>query len=477
MHGGTLLLRYNVVMITTKNIRWLSGVWVTAITLLSISMPVSASSLRTLQQVTPFSEVLGGAELALAPMQSRAGNMSADGRFVVFWSANGSVVANDTNQASDIFIYDRTTAQTQRLLLGANHTQANNDVENATISANGRYIAFTTRATNTVLGAQCVPSYGCAFTALLDRQTGSMKLVNRSSSGQLLPISNEYRPLARLLPAMVSADGSQVVFGALAVDNTADLYVRDMHTGSVKQVNIDRAGRPAAVDAADVTVSADGHYVAFSTVTALTPHDTNGGRDVYIRNVSQAQTMLVSHALHSIRAGNNISDSPVISADGSTVVYRSTATDLTATHDPHAPSNIFAYTIAAGQTRQISAAMGGGQTNGNSFSPSISANGSFVTFVSEATNMSRQPDTSEADVFLYYQRAGIIRKIPRSLRQGITSLVMGSPAISDNGRALSYVLYTQISIDPAQNTRNLYMSYDPVVDIPFYDPNDYIDLL
>lgn len=412
-----------------------------------------------------------------APQQSRTNTVTADGRLAVFWSEAGNLVAGDTNDSSDIFIFDRITKVTQRLNLGAGGTQSNGHTRNVTISADGRYLGFTTGATNTAVGPQCIPGHDCVFSGVLDRTTGAITVGSKDSSGQLMPVTYGVRPITTMHTAIISGDGKSLLFSATSpIERAPDIFVRNLAAGTTEQANVSEQGIRSQRGVYDPTISNDGRFVAFSTASSLMPEDHNTLSDVYVRDMLQAKTKVISLEYNDLYPIGNASESAAISGNGQFVVYKAYTTGLSG--NPNDISNIYLYNIQNGSTKQISNAKFGGRPNGSSNNPSITTDGSHITFTSAASNLVRagQQDTSDIDIFLYYNNSGITRIIKLPPRTDVEMFVMGSPVINGNGRAIAYQLYTRSTSNPASNAHYIYFDYDPVSHIPFYDPGDILDL-
>lgn len=450
----------------------LKAIMTLALALVLPASSVGASSLSANWIMGGVWEGPSGSLAHHAPQQSRANTVTADGRLAVFWSEAGNLVAGDTNNSSDIFIFDRVAKLTQRLNLGAGGAQSNGHTRNVTISADGRYVGFTTAATNTAAGPQCIPGHDCVFSGVLDRTTGAITVGSKDSSGQLMPVTYGIRPITTMHTAIISGDGKSLLFGATSPSERApDIFVRDIAAGTTKQANVSDQGVRSQSGVYDPTISSDGRFVAFSTASSLSPEDDNTRSDVYVRDMFQAKTKVISLPV------GDASESAVISGNGQFVVYKAYAAGLPGS--PSGISNIYLYNIQNGSTKQISNAKFGGRPNGSSDNPSITADGSHITFTSTASNLVRagQQDTSDTDIFLYYNNSGITRIIKLPPRTDVEMFVMGSPVINGNGKAVTYQLYTRSASNPAANAYYIYFNYDPVSNIPFYDPEDRLDLL
>ncbi|MDQ1612242.1 MAG: hypothetical protein QOG00_2173 [Pyrinomonadaceae bacterium] len=277
-------------------------------------------------------------------------SFSADGRVVAFASSASNLVTNDTNGAvTDIFVRDLQAGTTALVSANTGSTgSGNNSSSIPTISADGRFVVFNSRATNLVTlndanGADdvFVRDLAAAKTTLVSVNTGGTATGGKSSSLRS--------------PQAISANGNIIAFVSNAADLVGndtngtidDVFVRDVAAGVTKLVTANAAGTGSGNSfsaANEVSISADGRFVTFdSSATDLVAGITSGEtQDVFVRDVQQSQTTLVSPNLQRTRGGNSSSSGITISADGSTVVFTSFATDLVAT-DTNNALDVFAY--------------------------------------------------------------------------------------------------------------------------------------
>ena len=158
-------------------------------------------------------------------------------------------------------------------------------------------------------------------------------------------------------------------------------------------------GTQANGDSASPAISADGRYVAFgSDASNLVPGDTNGTSDVFVRDLRSGTTQRVSVATDGTQA-NGDSDSPAISADGRYVAFASYASNLVP-GDTNGTADVFVRDLRSGTTRRVSVATDGTQANGDSGSPAISADGRYVAFESDASNLVPGDTNHCVDVFV-----------------------------------------------------------------------------
>jgi Tol biopolymer transport system component len=186
--------------------------------------------------------------------------LSADGRFVAFYSAANNLVPEDTNGHADVFVHDQLTGLTERVSMAADGTQANHASDSPRLSADGRYIAFTSLAGNLVAGDW--NETGDIF--VHDRQTGETERVSVAANGAQTDAGSD--------GASISADGRFVAFTSYAwnlvpndTNEFEDVFVHDRQTGLTKIVSVASAGTLGNLSAGRASLSADGRFVAFES--------------------------------------------------------------------------------------------------------------------------------------------------------------------------------------------------------------------
>lgn len=284
--------------------------------------PVEAASTVRIS-VGPNGEQANGA--------SRTPAISGDGRYVVFESSATNLVAGDTNNASDIFVFDRQTATTTRVSVSSGGAPANGSSSRPAISGDGRIVVFESLATN--LGGTGLTGYVAQVFAH-DRQTGETVLVSRSTGGTPGDSSS-------IWPA-VSADGRVVAFLSSArnlvgsdTNDWQDVFVHDRVTGETTRVSVASNGAQGTpptnqwMDLAQaVSLSADGRHVAFAVRTkGLVPGDTNDDSDVFLHDRLHGETLRVSETAQGIGA-DAYSMTPVVSGDGAHVLFMTRSSNL-----------------------------------------------------------------------------------------------------------------------------------------------------
>jgi hypothetical protein len=361
--------------------------------------------------------------------------ISADGRFVAFTSAASNLVAGDTNGSDDVFVRDRVAKVTRRVSVGPTGQQANGDSLKPAISADGRFVAFDSVASNLVAG----DTNGSFDVFVRDRVA---KVTRRVSVG---PAGQEAN--GGSYDAAISADGRFVAFISSASNLVAgdtngsyDVFVRDRVAQVTRRMSVGPAGQQANGGSLQPAISADGRFVAFwSWASNLVAGDTNNADDVFVRDRVAQVTRRVSVGPAGQQA-NDGSLHPAISADGRFVTFRSWASNLVA-GDTRGRIDVFVRDRVAQVTRRVSVGQGGRQANGDSFEPAISAHGRFVTFGSFAPNLVAGDINHRPDVFVRDRRAHLTRRVsigPAGRQANRRSL---QPAISAHGRYVAFESY------------------------------------
>jgi hypothetical protein len=326
--------------------------------------------------------------------------LSADGRYVVFQSKASDLTATpDLNNFFDVFVRDTQTGVTT--LVSVNNAGTAGAAFNASISADGRYIAFQSSSPDLVSTAD---TNNLDDIFVRDMQTGTTKLVSLNHAGTGPANSLSSFPL-------ISANGHVVTFLSFASDltslnqtaNSEQLYARDLQTNVTKLVSINSVGtsggNAGSAQGTPPTLSTDGRFVAFeSQANDLVTNDLNQnntfGTDVFVRDLQTNTTTLVSVNSTGTGSGNHDSaganpgttgSSIRISDDGRFVAFASRATNLvTGITYPGGPSffqqNVFVRDLQAGTTAILTVnSAGTAATIGRT--PAMSADGRYVAYV------------------------------------------------------------------------------------------------
>ncbi len=371
--------------------------------------------------------------------------VSADGRYIAFNSEASNLVPDDTNGMWDVFVHDRVTGQTTRVSVASDGAEGDGWSAEPAISGDGRYVAFASGASN------LVPNDWNASDDIFihDCVTGVTERVSVASGG-----SEGHGPMGYLLNrhAEMSSDGRLVVFDSYAVDlvagdtnNAQDVLVHDRLTGTTERVSVANDGSQGASEAGDPSISSDGRYIAFcSAASNLVPGDTNGVDDVFLRDRFAGTTERVSLAGDGSEGNGagGTGEGPMasISADGRYIAFQSEATDLVP-GDTNGFRDVFLRDRLTGQTERISVSSDGTQGDDTSHPGGVSAAGRYITFWSAAANLVAGDTNGTSDVFVHDRLTGQTERVSLANdgsegNQGVGS--WGSSSSAD-GRVVAFM--------------------------------------
>jgi Tol biopolymer transport system component len=321
-------------------------------------------------------------------------SISATGRYVAFSDNAPNLVEGDRNFRYDVVVRDRVRGETTRVSVSSTGAEGNNDSAFPSISANGRFVAFLSLASNLVPG---------------DR------------------------------------------------NHRADVFVRDRKLGKTTRVDVSSTGAEANDGSIWLpAISDNGRVVAFfSRSTNLVPNDHNGIADFFVRDLKRGETTRVSVSSSGGeqtrgRGSEELGIVPALSATGRFVAFFSASPNLVE-GDHNGTDDIFVRDRKLGETTRVSVSSTGEEGNGGSlFYPSISANGRYVAFTSYASNLVPGDENGHhEDVFVRDRKKGVTTRIRENNRSGF--LYSGIPSISDNGR---FVAFESPASDLVQGDRN-----------------------
>jgi len=262
-------------------------------------------------------------------------SISADGRYIAFSSQATKLVDGDNNDCSDIFVHDRESNETNLVSKGWDGTSANDFSYGAAISGNGRYIAFTSIATNLIKDYSNTP----LDVFLFDQQTNTTRLVSVNTGGGLGNHNSEYPSL--------TYTGLQIVFESFAnnlvsddINDKKDIFLRDLTTGTTQMISFAADGSNADNHSYRAVISANGKYVSYESLARnLVSSPVNPIRDIFIHEIQTGKNMLVSVSSDGSLSTHD-SISACISKDGKYVAFSSEASNF-ADIDDNGVADIF----------------------------------------------------------------------------------------------------------------------------------------
>jgi hypothetical protein len=394
------------------------------------------------ERLAPATQLISSG-IPFANESSFAPSISADGRFVAFDSGADNLVAGDTNGAYDVFLRNTQTGATIRVSTSSNGSQGEDFYDSAhpAVSADGRYVAFYSEAPNLVPGD--TNNLGDIF--VKDTLTGTTTRVNTT---QLELQSNNFADLPSAISADGRYVTFVSLASNLVENDTnlrQDVFLKNTFTGQVRRVSSNSAGGQVNNISNGPSMSADGLYVAFySAASNVVPDDTNDFPDIFVKNRVTGETTLVSVTPEGGLA-NNGSSFPSISADGRHIAYVSLASNLAA-GDTNNAYDVFVTDLDTMTTSLVSANAAGVVGNDNSGQQpgqvSISGDGRYVAFWSGATNLVPGDTNGVADIFVKDTLTGMIKLVSADSAGVSGNATSIESAISADGR---YVAFTSNS--------------------------------
>lgn len=389
------------------------------------------------------------ARLALEEVLEAPASLSADGRYVAF-ETRAALVPADSNHGSDIYVLDRATGELTLESIAFDGGAANGTSSHPRLSADGRWLVFETGASNLLR-----ESAGQIVDIVLrDRSTGAMRPLTRARP------SNDSSTASG--GATISADGRVVAFwshdtvlmpGADANGNGNDIYVITLETGAIARASVTSSGvQPQTGGSFTPSLNADGTIVAFTSTADLARGGLATERaQVWIRDLAHGTTRLVSAATNGV-AGNQISHSASISGDGRMVAFVSMASNL-GPSDDNKLSDIYVRDMQTGAITLVSRTRRDKASNGSSSRPAISGDGQFVAFVTEASDLLCQrhcgagelDENLLTDVYLADLRDGSMRRVSGAADQTWWAASL-APAIDAHGTTIAFP--SREAIDP-----------------------------
>ncbi|MEF8756319.1 MAG: hypothetical protein V5B60_20675 [Accumulibacter sp.] len=369
---------------------------------------------------------------------SHDASFSSDGRYVLFESEAINLVVGDWNRYTDIFVKDLQTGAVQRVSTDSTGAEANSGSYGASSSADGRYVVFHSWASNLVVGDW---NWGNSDIFVKDLQTGAIQRVSTDSTGAEANAGSE--------GASFSADGRHVAFASYASNLVAgdtngqpDIFVKDLQTGGILRVSTDSTGAEANSGSEGASFSADGRHVVFASYASnLVAGDTNGQRDIFVKDLQTGAILRVSTDSTGAQGGGD-SRGASFSTDGRYVVFESAASNLVA-GDTNGLRDVFVKDLQTGAIQCVSNGSTGAQGNSGSTNASFSADGRHILFSSDANGLVEGDQDNDSDVFVVENPFRgdpdtVHSSVSYALPTGVENLILtGANGIDGTGNALA----------------------------------------
>ncbi|MGE0493130.1 MAG: Ig-like domain-containing protein [Vulcanimicrobiota bacterium] len=313
-------------------------------------------------------------------------------RYVVFHTAD-ALVAEDTNGVDDVYLRDLETGQLEFISRTPGGAAGNAASAWATVSIDGRMVAFESRASDLVTG----DTNGYQDIFVRDRQAGTTTLISHPTTGESDGDS---------LDAQVAGLGLAVVFASGATNLVSgdsnghiDCFHYNLGTGALQRISLDRDGNEVVgSDCLDPSISYTGNQAVYTSAGTNLP-GYNGYRQVYGLRLKNSKPFLLSYRPDR-QAGSGDCASPTISAYAKRVVFTSTAEDISPS-DANGKADIFLFNLEVSTGPALVSLNGDGQQLDDDCTVSaLSGDGTRVAFITSATNVVAADSDSQPDAYL-----------------------------------------------------------------------------
>jgi Tol biopolymer transport system component len=382
---------------------------------------------------------------ATAEGSSTGPSLDGDGRFVTFHSNAPDLVSGDRNHQRDVFVLDRRSGQIELVSRGFDGAGANGpspaDGSAPSMSRNGRRVAFSSRASNLVPDDR----NGTDDVFVYDRDVEITIRISRGIDGEANGASTAPRISADGRFVAFQSFASNLVEDD--TNGAADVFLFDLATGAIARVSVGPEGVEANGPSFTPAISGNGRVVAFASgATNLVAGDTNRFGDIFVRDTESGITVRAS-VDSSGRQSNGTSFLPDLTFDGRTVAFKSDASNLVP-GDGNGRTDVFVRVLDAGPTERVSVDSFGNQADGLSGAPEISADGRYVAFPSFASNLDPDDGNRAADLFIFDRTVeredgtfGVIRRVSverSDLAEPTGNVSELAPALSADARFVAF---------------------------------------
>ena len=376
-------------------------------------------------------------------------DVSADGRFVAFESA-AALVPADRNRSVDIYVLDRSTGHVT-LESAVSDDIVGDGTRHPRLSGDGQYLVFTSEAFDS---ANLPVDVVAPQVLLRDRRAGTTTLVSRTLAGAPARAISGH--------ADISDDGGTIVFQSTATDlvdvedrngPASDVYAFDVRSRRIERVSVDANGaQQTAGSSFAPIVSGDGQSVVFVSSAPLDGGvhrrrpglSAEGMRHVYLRNRHSGVIRRISGAPAADDADGS-SFHPAVSGNGRLVAFGSQATNLVP-RDRNRVADVYLHDLHTGQTTLVSRSARGGSAAGPSRHPALSADGRFVAFVSDASDLdcadrcaNQRPDLNlVADVYVFDTLTHGVARVSGARATSTWWEVSAGPSLDAAGRVIAF---------------------------------------
>jgi hypothetical protein len=373
--------------------------------------------------------------------------VSTNGQFVLFESGANNLAAADTNWSRDIFICNVPAATNILVSAATNGGSANNSSYDAAMTPDARYVAFVSVASNLVPGG----TTNGANVFLRDLAGTTTTLVSVGASGFRTMAAPQITPDGRYVAFFCTATG---LVASASPSTNGEVYVRDCLSGTTTWASVNAAtlvqsafgtAAPTKIVSYRPRISDDGRYVAFmSGGTSI----SNGAVILVYDQLSSTTTLVTTNALGSLTPGTSYPPTygagdfgaaenrfgPEMTTDGRFIAYASREPAAGGTN-----ASVHVWDSLASSDVAVSTNASGVPTNTISYTPAFSSNGTFVVFLSNATNLVANPVSPGFHLYLCNLQSGGLQLVDVDTN-GVGSTDIGNtfPCLSADGRTVVF---------------------------------------
>jgi Tol biopolymer transport system component len=389
--------------------------------------------------------------------------LSADGRYVAFSSRASQLVSDDTNGTRDVFVRDLDTATTVRASVATDGAQSNGASLLPSISADGQVVAFPSRSTNLVPG----DDNGFPDIFVRNRTEGTTTLATVGYDGP----SN-----GKSLAPYITADGDALLYSSNASnlvpgdDNgVMDVFLTQLPSLHTSRISVGPFGESKGRSEASA-VSSSGRFVAFRSFSPdLVGRDANGRADVFVHDRRSGRTSIENVSSTGAQA-DNATFRGMLSGDGRYVGYRSRASNLVP-GDTNDALDVFVHDRLTGKTTRISVASDGAQADASGLDfnmrqslfmsrPFLSETGRFAVFTSRAANLVPDDTNRQPDVFVHDLLTGRTVRVSVGLDGEQANGGSYAAGISADGRVVAFTSYaTNLVSGDTNGRKDVFVAY------------------
>jgi Tol biopolymer transport system component len=330
-------------------------------------------------------------------------SISRSGRYVAFQSSATNLVSHDTNSSGDVFVRDLKTNRTVRASVNTAGVQANDSSLHPALSGNGRWVAFVSNATN-LAGGDTNGTTDVFVRDLRTHKTTRVSVTGRggqSDGPSLRPNLSADGRLVVFESLATNLAGHDANRAAAGLDRM-DVFARDLRTRTTQRISVSSKGKSGSAGSFSgfaPSISRNRRWVVFdSGASNLVNGDTNRHTDPFLRDLKRGRTTRIRVTRSGAQA-NGDSGAPSISADGTRVAFESNATNI-APSDRNPSTDVFVRDLQTGTITHASGGMSHTEGSGISLHASIAADGRTVSFASTSTNLVAADANGFFDVFV-----------------------------------------------------------------------------